>query len=73
MNGYKELRLQVEGIKRKLQSGESITASELEAIKQHAAMNSSTDNLTLYAVAKKHVAVEKPEDNEEDNEEEDEE
>jgi hypothetical protein len=55
MTGYKELRIQVEGIKRKLLSGERITASELEAIKQQAAMNSSTDNLTLYAVAKRQV------------------
>ncbi|GAM12108.1 hypothetical protein [Mesobacillus selenatarsenatis] len=69
MSGYKKLRLQVEGIKKKLRSGESITASELEAIKQKAAMNSSTDNLTLYAVAKKHVEVAKLEENEHDTEE----
>jgi hypothetical protein len=61
MNKYMEMRVVAEEAKRKVNEGSKITHEELAAIKYMAQANSSTANLTAYAVAKNNVQDENEE------------
>jgi hypothetical protein len=52
-NDFRQVRIDFEYTRSKLNNGEKISKAELEQVKKYAAMNPSNESLTLYAIAKK--------------------